>query len=208
MTHKLPVLVLALMVLNTVGGCVSRPETPPVPPAAPTERTTINAPTVVNQPLPSGPQMSFQVTQDPNTPGRGWVLVGNQPVAVKLESGVWVFDTGPTSGQTPPSAPAPPAPPSGAGGGTASAPPPRVSPPTSPPGYMSPAVAQELLLIDRIELYRTLLARMKVLAANAQVNSVDEFNVMITRLESILREMERLQQNSQLPSQQQQSTQP
>src|SRR5690606_20245788 len=128
------------------------------------------------------PQMSFQAAQDPNTPGRRWALVGNQPVAVELESDEGVFDTGPTAGQTPPSAPAPPAPPSGAGGGTASAPPPRVSPPSSPPGYMSPAVAQELLLIDRIELYRTLLARMKVLAANAQVNSVDEFNVMITRL--------------------------
>jgi hypothetical protein len=85
---------------------------------------------------------------------------------------------------------------------------PPVTPPKVPPNYMSPGVAQELLIIDQIDLYRTLLARMKILAANAQINSVDEFNVMITRLEGILREMERLQNQQQQSQQPQQSHQP
>jgi hypothetical protein len=166
-----------------------------------TDRTTINAPTVVNQ-MPEGPQLNFQVTRDPNNPNRGWILIGNQPVPVKYESGAWMFDTDVSRFQLVPPAPPrngqptgqqqqqPPDPPAGPTNGQTAQPTQTIP---LPPGYMSIGVAQELLAIEKIELYRALIHRMRILATNTQVGSVDEFNIIIQRLESLLQEMERLQ---------------
>ena len=195
--YPLRILVFTLACLGGTQGCVSRPESPPTSPAA--AGTTINAPTVVNS--PSGSQLGLQVTRNPNDPNRGWVMLGNQPIPVRMEAGAWIFDANPTPSPQPQPAPTPqskptPAPSPRGGAGT-----PDTSPPAIPPGFMSPTVAQELLLIDKIELYRTMLARMKTLAASAQLSSVDELTAVINRLETLLKEMERLQNSLEQPPQ-------
>ncbi|MGE3340852.1 MAG: hypothetical protein AB7J46_02865 [Candidatus Altimarinota bacterium] len=197
------VLTLLMLAMTWSIGCVSQPDRPPSPPIPPVAGgTTINAPTVVNPPPGGGQQLGLQVTRDPNNPNRGWVLLGNQPVPVRLEGGAWMFDIDLSRFQTPAQPPQPlPQP----GPQPAPAPPPSTLKSSQfqvPPGYMSPALAQELLLIDKIELYRVLLERMKQLATNAQISSVDEFNLVINRLESLIREMERLQSLQAPPPQQ------
>lgn len=195
MTIRMLFLPVLIFVLLFTGGCVSRPETQPTPPVQPTAPgqggTTINAPTVVNQPPGSGQLLGLQVTRDPNNPERGWVLLGNQPVPVRLEGGAWMFDTDLSRLQlTPPPPPTPQQQQQQPRPQPAPAPQGTIPPPTV---YMSPTVAAERLLIDKIELYRVIIARMKLLAENAQIGTVDEFNIMITRLETLLKEMERLQ---------------